>query len=267
MARPAPSDPKVAHVAPERGDIPALTSTFDLHVHTNQGSPDSSLTPEEMVSEAHRMGLTGIMVAEHDGWQRHDFDRFAASQDLVLVRALEVYTPLGHMIALGLDGHVTGFAGDIQRVRDLRREIDRVGGFLILAHPFRFLFDLQGVYSQNILFRDTGAFPKTHEEAAQHPVFELVHEIEVVNGGNVESENLFAQGVAGVLNRSGTGGSDAHSVQGLGRGTTVFNGDVRNERDLLEALRSGDFHPLEGFHVGRPVSYQTEPAAGTPTGL
>jgi predicted metal-dependent phosphoesterase TrpH len=236
-------------------DPTKLSSSFDLHVHTNRGSPDSSLTPEEMVAEAQRMGLTGIMVTEHDGWQRYDFDRFASSQDLVLVRALEVYTPLGHMIALGLDGHVTGFSGDIEQVRDLRIEIDRRGGFLILAHPFRFFFDLQGVYSQNILFRDATDFPTTAEEAARHPVFDLVHEVEVVNGGNIEVENRFAQSVTKVLGRSGTGGSDAHSLQGLARGTTVFAGDIRNERDLMEALRAGDFYPVEGFHVGRPVAY------------
>ena len=218
------------------------------------GSPDSALTPEELVSEAHRLGLDGVMVTEHDGWARHDFDAFARDQDLVLVRALELYTPLGHVITMGLDAHVVGYSEDLETFRKLRVEVDRVGGFMILAHPFRFLFDLPN-YTQNMLYRDASKTPRTADEAAQHPVFELVDEIEVVNGGNIEVENRFAQEVAAVLGRWGTGGSDAHSTDGFARGVTVFKGDIRNERDLLEALRSGDFAPVEGYHVGAPTSY------------
>ncbi len=232
-----------------------MTSIFDLHVHTNRGSPDSGLAPEELVAEATRIGLTGVMVTEHDGWARHDFEQFSREQELIMVRALEVYTPLGHVITLGLENHVSGFSREIETIRHLRREVDRVGGFMILAHPFRFLFDLPGVYTQNKLFEDATAVPETHEEAAQHPIFGLVDEVEVVNGGNIEVENRFAQGVAEYLGRWGTGGSDAHSTAGLGKGVTVFKGDVRNERDLLDALKAGDFFPVEGYHVGQPSDY------------
>ena len=105
-----------------------MASIFDLHVHTNRGSPDSALTPDEMAEEASRLGLTGLMITEHVGWPRHDFEQFARDQDLVLINALELYTPLGHIITLGLDGYVTGYNGDIETIRILRKEVDRVGG-------------------------------------------------------------------------------------------------------------------------------------------
>ena len=232
-----------------------MVSIFDLHVHTNRGSRDSSLEPEDLVTEARRIGLTGVMLTEHDGWPRHDFEEFARRQEIVLVRALEVYTPLGHVITLGLEGHVTGFVGGIETVRKLRHEVDRVGGLMILAHPFRFLFDPSGIYTRNLLFEDPSVLPLTPEKAAEHPIFDLVDEIEVVNGGNVQAENRLAQQVAGVRQLCGTGGSDAHSVNGLGKGTTIFKGEIRNERDLIEAIRAGDFVPVEGFHVGSPSYY------------
>jgi predicted metal-dependent phosphoesterase TrpH len=236
----------------DTNDMPSL---FDLHVHTNQGSPDSGLAPREMVDDARRLGITGIMVTEHDGWPRHDFEAFERTvEDIVLVRALEVYTPLGHVITMGLEGHVAGYGDNIEVIRILRREVDRVGGFMVLAHPFRFLFDLPH-YTQNMLFQEADKIPKTAEEASKHPVFELVDEVEVVNGGNIEVENRFAQEVAAIHGFWGTGGSDAHSLDGLARGVTAFKGDVRNEADLLEALRAGDFAPIEDFHIGKPSNY------------
>lgn len=231
-----------------------MTSLFDLHVHTTQGSPDSGLSPEQMVLEIKRLGLTGAMVTEHDGWPRAEFEEFAAEQNVVLIRALEVYTPLGHVITMGLDGHVAGYGDDLDTIRKLRQEVDNAGGFMILAHPFRFLFDLPN-YTQNMLFQDAAKLPATPDEAAQHPVFELVDEIEVVNGGNIEVENRFAQEVAATLGKWGTGGSDAHSTDGFARGVTAFNQDIRSERDLLDALKAGDFAPVEGFHIGKPTNY------------
>ena len=126
---------------------------------------------------------------------------------------------------------------------------------MILAHPFRYLFDLPGIYSQNLLFENPADMPGSPEEAARHPVFQLVHDVEVVNGANNETENRFAQGVAQVLGMPGTGGSDAHSVNGLGKGSTLFPGDIRNQRDLLDAIRAGEYLPQEGFHVGKPRGF------------
>ena len=233
-----------------------MPSIFDLHVHTNRGSPDSSLDPHDLVAEAKRIGLDGVAVTEHNGWPKHDFDNFERGVDgLVLIRALEVYTPVGHVLAFGLDGHIPSLRGGIEAVERLRSEADRVGGVLVLAHPFRFLFNPSGLFTQNTLFEDPRNLPDTPEQAAEHPVFKLVHEVEVVNGGGTAQENQLAHGVVAVLGRTGTGGSDAHSVAGLGKGTTVFAGGIRHGRDLIEALRAGDFHPVENFHVGRPMPY------------
>jgi hypothetical protein len=136
--------------------------------------------------------------------------------------------------------------------------VDRLGGYMILAHPFRFLFDPAGQYTRNILFQEKRLVPTTPEQAAEHHVFRLVHNIEVVNGGNIEPENQFAQQVAAVLGFHGSGGSDAHSTQGFGRGVTIFDGDIRHERDLIEALRAGAYHAAEGFNVGRVTPYRTQ---------
>jgi predicted metal-dependent phosphoesterase TrpH len=232
----------------------SLGSFFDLHIHTSAGSSDSVLSPLNLVAEARRLGLTGALVTEHNGWERRNFEEFSKEHDTVLVRALEVNTEMGHVIALGLDGYASQFL----RVRNLRKAVEEVGGYMIIAHPFRFLFESGSHTMRNILFDGAKTVPTRAEEAVSHPVFELVDEIEVVNGCNSESENRFAQEVARVLGKRGTGGSDAHSTQGIGRGSTLFHGDIRGEKDLLEALRAEAFTPVEGFNTGR-ISYYGDP--------
>lgn len=234
-----------------------MFSIFDLHVHTREGSLDSDLPPETLVLEAQRLGLKGVMLAEHDGWQGERFRKFAEKHELVLVHALEVYTDMGHVITLGLDGYRPG----IRNIRELRRVVLDVGGFMILAHPFRFLSGPHGHFTRNQLFEDPAAVPSNASEAISHPVFELVDEVEVVNAGTIVEENRFAQKVAALLGRPGTGGSDAHSVHGIARGATMFHGEIRNERDLLDALRAGAYTPIEGLNKGQ-ISFYGAPPPG-----
>ena len=87
-----------------------MARLFDLHIHTTKGSSDSSLNPEELILEANRLGLRGLCITEHSGpWERHDFERFASQHSVVLVRAMEVETDMGHMLAFGMDRYQPGF--------------------------------------------------------------------------------------------------------------------------------------------------------------
>jgi hypothetical protein len=236
-----------------------LYSIFDLHVHTREGSIDSALSPEEFIGEAQRLGLTGAVFSEHDGWQRHRFNEFVKQREgdgVVLIHALEVYTDMGHVLVYGLDGYRPG----IRNIEELRKVVDEVGGYMILAHPFRFFYGPHGNFTRNVLFEDPKAMPQNAEEAACHPVFQLVDEIEVVNGGNDRPENCLALQVAAIRGKPGTGGSDAHSNNGIGLGSTLFHGEIRHERDLREALRAGAYTPVEGFNKGKIIYYGEPPA-------
>ena len=230
---------------------------FDLHVHTVKGSSDSSLTTEQLISEARRIGLDGVCLSEHSGgWDDHEFRRVFEDSGLVVVRGLEVDTEMGHVLAYGMHQYV----GGIHRVRDLRLAADRVGAFLVSAHPFRNLFN-NPPYNLNLLFRERNGRPSTPEQAALHPLFELVDDIEVGNGANTERENAFALEVARILGFEGTGGSDAHSTHGLGKFATEFDGDIRSESDFVEALRAGAYRAVQGLHVGELRAFGLNPVA------
>ncbi len=216
-----------------------MARLFDMHVHTTKGSSDSNLSPEEMVLEAERLGFMGICITEHSGpWDQHEFKAFAAKHNQVLVRAMEVETNMGHILAFGLDSYLPGIAD----ANVLRRAADRVGGFIISAHPFR------GLYSslpsrKPLLYSGDQAAPSSIKEAVQHPVFSLVDAVEVANGGTVDNENRFALDVANELGMPVTGGSDAHSQHGVGHCITVFEGEISNQDEFMQALRCGNFYP------------------------
>ena len=87
-----------------------MAKLFDLHIHTTKGSADSSLTPEDLILEAERLGLRGLCLTEHSGpWDRHEFEQFAEKHNVVLVRAMEADTDHGHMLAFGIDKYQSGF--------------------------------------------------------------------------------------------------------------------------------------------------------------
>ena len=216
-----------------------MAQLFDMHVHTTRGSSDSNLTPEEMVLESERLGFFGLCITEHSGpWDRHEFQKFAEEHSQVLIRAMEVETDMGHILAFGLGSYVPGIAD----ARRLRKAVDEVGGFMISAHPFRGLHSRVSSYSQ-LLYKGSASPPATVEEASRHPVFGLVDAVEVANGGTSDSENRFAMGVAQHLSLKVTGGSDAHSRHGLGRCITAFQGQIRTEEEFMNSLRSGAFYP------------------------
>ena len=83
-----------------------------------------------------------------------------------------------------------------------------------------------------------------------------VDAVEVANGGTVESENRFALKVAQQLGRYKTGGSDAHSVNGLGRCVTVFQDQICSEKAFIEALKLGRYYPALGLKGQKLAEYK-----------
>lgn len=229
-----------------------MARLFDLHIHTTKGSSDSNLSPEDLVLEAERLGLMGLCITEHSGpWDRHQFESFASKHNVVLVRAMEVDTDQGHMLAFGLDRYQSGF----ERAEELRRAADALGGFIVSAHPFRGVLSRPGRERPKLYQGMAGPLPNRPEEALEHPVFRLVHAIEVANGGTVDRENEFAMKVAGLLRLPVTGGSDAHSVNGLGLFVTAFRDEVHSEAEFLRALHSCKFFPAVGLRSGQLRPY------------
>jgi predicted metal-dependent phosphoesterase TrpH len=230
-----------------------LTQTIiDMHVHTTRGASDSSLRPVELARAVRRLHLGGVVVTEHDRlWDAREMERFRQAHELLVVNGMEVSTELGHVLVIGLDTYVPG----IRYAEELHRVVRGVGGYLIAAHPFRHYFS-----PVHWLRQGWEPFDLTPREAAKLPLFEIVDAVEVLNGGNSDEENDFALQVAEILGKPGIGGSDAHSHQGIGIYTTVFERSLETEHDLLRELKAGRFYPALGFLEGRPRRFTLDRA-------
>ncbi|NQW23160.1 MAG: PHP domain-containing protein [SAR202 cluster bacterium] len=230
-----------------------MAKLFDLHIHTTKGSSDSSLTPEDLILEADRLGLRGLCLTEHSGpWDRHEFKKFASLHNVVLIRAMEVETDMGHMLAFGMDSYQAGY----NKAAQLRKAATAAGGFVVSAHPFRGVLSNGSSRSRALIYQSIpDPLPEVPEDALDHPLFKLADAVEVANGGTVDRENDFAMQVAGLLKLPVTGGSDAHSVHGLGKFLTEFHDEVTNETEFLKALHSKQFHPMKGLRTGNLKQY------------
>lgn len=223
-------------VAPKEIDLKAAKPTggfvIDLHAHTYPASPCATDSVELLLEESKRIGLDGVCLTDHNHrWSAADVAELQQKYGILILTGNEVTTDQGHMVVFGLDKDLNG--GGIVKLQDLRAEVEAVGGFIILAHPFR-----------GFLTFGVGELGLTVEKAAQRPLFKWVDAVEVLNGKVTREENRFAAQVAAKLNLPTTGGSDAHDRSEVGCYATEFSAPIRDEKSFLAALKSGAYNPV-----------------------
>ena len=88
---------------------------FDLHVHTDFGK--RNIEPKALIKQCLRMGLSGLAVTDHD---RLDFyyknKKLFADHGLTLIRASEVTSKRGHILAYGIDQPIPLFLTATQTI-------------------------------------------------------------------------------------------------------------------------------------------------------
>lgn len=217
---------------------------IDFHVHTTRGSSDSNLDPLLMIDQAHTIGLEGICITEHDNaWTDPEIEEYARERGVTLFLGIEVTTEWGHVGAFGLDRYV----GGIYKVKELRRIIDEVDGFLIANHPFRYKLDPRFQFIHKTTPIDQ-ADPVSGSQALE--VLEYVDAIEVVNGACSEEENRYAQAVAEHVGCKRIGGSDSHSASSIGCAVTIFERPLSTTRELIDELKAGRYSTGQGLNTG-----------------
>ena len=200
---------------------------IDLHIHTSPRSACSYIDPLELIKEAQRLNLDGICLTEHQVlWDSGDVEKLAREGGIKIFRGNEFTTNQGDILVFGLYKDIK----ELLMIQELREKVKSAGGFMIAAHPFRG-FKTFGI----------GQLQMTVEHACKRKVLEFVDAIEVGNGKLSPDENDMARKVSEKLDLPGTGGSDAHRVDEVGKWLTVFEKEIQNELELVQELHAGRF--------------------------
>jgi predicted metal-dependent phosphoesterase TrpH len=200
---------------------------IDLHVHTAPRSACSYLDPSELVQRAVQLKLDGICLTEHQVvWDPDDVENLAREGGIKIFRGNEYTTNQGDILVFGFYEDLK----DLLTIEHLHEKVKSAGGFMIAAHPFRG-FKTFGI----------GQLQMTVEQACKRKVFEFVDAVEIGNGKVSADENDMARKVAEKMGLAGTGGSDAHRADEIGKWVTDFEKDIRDENELVQELHAGRF--------------------------
>jgi len=197
---------------------------FDMHLHTSRHSPDSIMPPQMMLERAREIGLSGVVITEHDWlWTPEELDELrAAAPELVVLSGIEVSTKQGHFLVYGVTNPFAVPNGI--GVAELCREVHRQGGAVVAAHPYRW----------NQPFDDI-----LRQERPRLDGLEMM-------SNNMDSDTRRRAAILNDrLKLAALGNSDAHRIETLGCCYTEFPGTIRDMNDLVEAIRSRKTAPVE----------------------
>jgi predicted metal-dependent phosphoesterase TrpH len=186
----------------------------DLHIHTKHSS-DGRIEPEKLVSRADELGFDVIGVTDHMTTRGAiDAERIArrkAGRPLVVI-GQEVKTVQGEILVYGIRKDME----EGQDLADVCKKTKRMGGFVIVPHPF------------DIMRRGIGKNIET--------IADCVDAAESFNARTLI--NAFNNRAADFLKRTGIPavvGSDSHFIEEFGKTYML----VRCERkeDFLSAIK------------------------------
>ena len=131
-------------------------------------------------------------------------------------------------MVFGLHGYQFG----MHKPAFLRDRVQEAGGAMVAAHPYRRRYP-----------RNQHPSPQQVEDALERAsgeeLFSACSAIETVNGRGKPEENSFSKMLSNYLRLPGTGGSDIHRAEHIGRACTKFHHRISSLHDLVMALNQG----------------------------
>ena len=207
---------------------------IDLHSHTDPISWDSSLTPDQLIELSQQAGVDGVCFTEHDYfWDATECAELAKKHNFLVLPAIEVNTEHGHVLAYGLTKYKFG----MHRVEQLAAMVEADGGVMIAAHPYRRYMPWYHLESDDL--------QRSLEKAMMNPAYKRCVALETAHGRGAPSQNEFSEKLREMLGMRGTGGSDAHQPDHVGRCVTRFERRITSLADLIAELKAGRFEPVE----------------------
>ena len=197
-------------------------SKADLHVHSNH-SDGLAKIPEILEYTANNTDLKVIAITDHNTIQGALFAK--ELEDIYGVEVIvgeEMSTTHGHIIGLFLTEEIPARLTPVETLRRIHEQ----GGIAIIPHPF----SARGVFGP----LGRGKFATSLGEIAFHAL-EVYNSVPYLGWANRLAAKMFTQG-QGI---AAVGGSDAHVLDAIGKGCTLFRGtSAADLRVSLEALET-----------------------------
>jgi len=213
----------------------------DLHLHSlysNRTFPFWVLnSPDQILKKAVEVGLKVVALTDHDSL-RGSFEarKIAKNYDLIAISACEVTTQEGHLLAFGLHKEIPKNLSASQAIKMIHQQ----GGLACPSHPFR---------KRLPLFPPIGLNEK---------VFDLpIDGLEVCNASMSEKINGRASKALKEKRWAEIGGSDAHVLEFVGYGRTIFPDGIKTEEDVLRSIRRKLTKPYLFSPVPEVAKYAT----------
>jgi predicted metal-dependent phosphoesterase TrpH len=192
---------------------------IDMHIHT-RFSPCSIIRIAHLIENARKAGLDGICITDHDSADSQSvFKNITATQGICIIVGMEYTTGKGDFLVFGpVESIPRGMSAE-QLIEWSKRE----GAAAIPAHPFR------------------------ESRPADLDILRKSEIIEGINGRNHPHENsscrkwIKEQGNG----KKVIGGSDAHTLDEIGRIVTVFDKNIYTVEDLLKELTAGKYSAVQ----------------------
>jgi predicted metal-dependent phosphoesterase TrpH len=200
------------------------------------------LNPDDLIVRAKQAGLDAIVFTEHDTvWDYKSIEELRAKHDFLVLAGVEISTDDGHILAFGIDKYVFG----MHRSKELASYVERAEGALVAAHPYR--------RQMPWFSRNDEEYRTALEKASRNQAYQYVQALEEWNGRGSEKENEFSKRLCALMDLPGTGGTDSHAISDVGKCATYFEQEIRDERELIAALKTQKYHAVD-LRSGTPVA-------------
>ncbi len=169
-------------------------------------------SPAEMVKAAKKKGLGGIAITDHNSIKAWREARETAKKEgIIFIPGIEISSADGHIIGLGINDFIERDMSADETIEKIHEQ----GGIAIAAHPF----DIKGEGLRDKCVKADAA--------------------EVFNALNVDIlANKFTERKLRKLNISKVCGSDAHSVEMVGRAVNHIDAD--DVDSVLKQIKRGN---------------------------
>jgi predicted metal-dependent phosphoesterase TrpH len=203
---------------------------LDLHAHSIK-SDDGRAKVRNYCQwiRSRSIPIDGFVLTEHRQFDAEsDYRELADEFELTILKGSEVETEYGHVLVFGVTDALRAafdFSDIHLPLKQVLEACERHGAVAAPCHPGRKRVGMSA-----------------HLETLGVP--EGVRIVETCNGGSRDGEDAVAQAMAQRYGYLGIGGSDAHIVSHIGRCATRFPAPVNTERELVDALKAGQFEAV-----------------------